>query len=137
MAEITATASRIRPTRADIAEIYSGIAAEAITAGMPVYMNSDGKWAVSDANDAADDQCHGIAITSAASGGSFDYIVRGTIEGYTLTSVGYGSLVYVSNTVGSLDTAAGSTTIAVGKGIPTGETGNIQKLLYVDIPYNS
>lgn len=136
MADIAVTASQVRIAQNWDVEIHNFLAAETITAGQPVYLHTDGKLYVSDANDATDNQCDGIALDGGSANSGISVLKRGLVAGFTLAG-NVGSLVYVSNNVGALADAAGTTSLVVGKVVPTAEDGDIRKLLYVDIPWTS
>lgn len=133
MADITRTAAQVSIVYPHYPnKIVSGIASAAIEAGQPVYIDSNGKYAPADANDAAKDQFRGIALNTVGSGQPVSVLEEGYLYGYTLSGVAYDGLVYVSNTVGELADAAGGTSLAVGRVVARyGEDGNATKILKV------
>jgi hypothetical protein len=118
MADITlATAGKVNVGTVGPNYLITGVAAEAITAGAPVFMDTDGKWNNSDANAAADDAVFGIATRSAVAGEALTVMRRGILDGFSNLPA-YGLPVYVSDTVGRLADAAGSASMIVGYVIP-------------------
>jgi len=114
MSDITRDKTLISIVDPSKCEIDNGVAAAAIEAGQPVYIDSNGKYNLADANDAAADQFRGIALETVAANQPVSVLVRGELYGYTLSGA-YDSAAYVSNTAGELADAAGTTSLAVGK----------------------
>lgn len=134
MADITVTAARVAPIFPKDAEIYDMIAAETLTAGQPVYIDgTTGKVKYADANDAARDELHGIALNGARAGQAVAVLKRGHVYGYTLAG-NYGSKAYVSDTAGVLADAAGTASLPVGIVVPLSDA-SISKALYVDVAW--
>lgn len=130
MADITRTKAKISAVYPELAEIHNGIAAAALEAGQPVYIDTAGKFGVADADAAAADQFRGIALEDAAAGAPVSVLVKGHLYGYTLSGA-YDSAAYVSNTAGELADAAGSTSLAVGKVVAVFDSKSATKVLYV------
>lgn len=130
MTVITRTASKIGVVYPHKAEIDNGVAAAALEAGQPVYIDSAGKYGVSDANAAAADQFRGIALETVAAGQPVSVLVKGELYGYTLSGA-YDSLAYVSDTAGELDDSAGSTSLAVGRVVAIFNSKEATKILKV------
>lgn len=118
MADITRTAANARP-----AGDYSSFPAKAsvaIGAGQPVYVASTATStsggvpyvALSDANGSGTDTVRGLAAKSVGAGEGLTVIKSGPFAGFA--SLTPGALYYVSNTVGELADAAGSTSLLVG-----------------------
>lgn len=133
MAAVALNALLISPVDPDQVDIYDGIALEALTAGAPLYLDpTTGKFGLADANAAGKQQFRGIASKSVGANQAVGVIRRGRIYGYTLTG-NYDSLVYLSDTVGTLDTVAGTMTVPVGRVVPIADTPSAQtKVLYVE-----
>ena len=129
MADITCTAAQVAPVFPDAAEIFDFVASETITAGQPVYITSAGKIGVGDANGSGTDTFRGIALNGGGAGQAISVLKKGHIYGYTLSGA-YDSLVYVSNTAGSLADAAGGTSLIVGRVVPLSDS-SYTKVLYV------
>jgi len=130
MADITVTAAKVAPVYPAAAEIYDFIAAEAITKGQAVYLTTSGTVGVADANVAAKDQFRGIALETVGAAQAVSVLKRGHVYGYTLTDLAYDGLAYLSNTVGALADAAGSTTVNVGRCVPLPDA-DLTKVLYI------
>lgn len=113
------------------------VAAEAITAGAPVYITSAGKFANADANDGAKDDPYGLALRTVAAGQAVTAVRTGTMDGYDLDDLAYWAPVYLSNTVGRLADAAGGTSVVIGKVVPANAVSlgtSPDKLLEVNVP---
>src|SRR4051812_18947974 len=111
MAAVALTAAQIAPVFADECEIRTFIAAVAITAGAPLYVNSAGDADLADGNGSGTKQFIGIALNAAGVGQAVSVLRRGEVFGFTLSGLAYGALVYVSDTVGTYDSAAGTVPI--------------------------
>lgn len=136
MTDIVATAAKIAVVHPGIAEIYDGVASEAITAGQPVTMDATtGKFLVADANGTGGrNTLDGIALKTVGAGQAVPVLKRGLVAGYTLAG-NYRSKVYVSDTAGTLADAAGTASLPVGT-VRRLSDENPTKLLFVDIPWN-
>lgn len=134
MADIALTAAKIGAVFPEKAEIYDMIAAVAITKGQVVYRNSSGKAALADANagSGAEDAV-GIALNKAGIGGAVSVLVRGHVEGFTVSGLTPDAQVYLSNTAGALADAPSATNpVAVGKCVVMPDSPTLTKVLYVD-----
>lgn len=131
MSTISVTAAKVAAVWPIKSEIYSFQAASTITAGQGVYLLSTGTVAPADANAAGEQQFRGIALTGGGAGQAIDVLVRGAVYGYDLSGLNYDALVYVSDTVGALDTANGTLAVNVGRVMPINDTGTLTKVLYV------
>lgn len=117
MADLTlATANKINVGTLTVQQ-HTGVAAAAITAGSPVFLDTNGKWAVSDANDTAADAVFGVATRTVAAGEALTVIRRGLMDGWSNLPA-YGAPVYLSNTAGALADAAGTASIVIGYVVP-------------------
>jgi hypothetical protein len=99
---------------------HTFIASEAITAGAPVYIvAATGKVANSDGNGSAPiNTCFGVATRSAAPGEAVTVVRVGLVDGYDVSALNFGAKVYVSDSVGRIADAAGSTSLVVGTVVP-------------------
>lgn len=131
MTDIVVTADQVGAVFPDEAEIYSFIAAATITKGLPLYITSAGKVDIADANGSGTDLFCGIALEGGGAGQAISVLKRGHVYGYTLTSQAYAAPIYVSNTVGTLADAAGSTSLLVGHVVPLSNP-SLTKVLYVN-----
>jgi predicted RecA/RadA family phage recombinase len=125
--------------KAEVAIVYPDgniirdyVAAVAIEAGQPVYIDSNGKVALSDANDAAAEHFRGIALKDVAAGQAVSVMISGWLAGTGAgcTALAYDAIVYVSNDVGELADAAGGTSLQVGRVVPVADKDK-SKVLYV------
>lgn len=115
MTDLSIASTGIREVFAEKNDTFRMIAAEAITAGQPVYQTSAGKAGVADANASGKQQVRGIALYDAAAGEAVSVLRRGYIAGYDLSGVSYDGAVYLSDTAGKLADAAGTMTVNVGR----------------------
>ena len=129
MAAVTVTAALVGLIDPLKAKVKTYIAAVAITAGQPVYINSSGKVALADANAAGCYQFRGIALKSVGAGSAVDVLQEGEMYGATLSG-DYDSLVYVADAVGTLVDAAGTVTIPIGRVAPLADK-DLTKVLHV------
>ena len=137
MADLTLeTANKINVGDAGPITQFTAIAAAAITAGSPVCFDgtNDTVWP-SDANDAAKDAVAGVATRTVAVGEAVTCIRKGYMSGWSNLPVP-GSLVWVSDTAGTLGDVAGTLALIVGMVVPVtsqplGTAAN--RVLLVDI----
>jgi hypothetical protein len=118
MADMTlTTADKVNVGTLTVEQI-TGVAASAITAGSPVYIDTNGKFAASDANVSTADAVFGIATRTVAAGEALTVVRRGLMDGWSNLPA-YGAAVYASDTAGSLADAAGTASIVVGYVVPS------------------
>jgi hypothetical protein len=130
MSAITLTAAKIAAQLDTKTRSY--IAAEALTAGQAVYMATAGTVGVADANTGGKEQFAGIALYAAAAAEAVTIAYHGIVDGFAPAG-NCGSLLYLSDTAGGLDTAAsGSMTVAVGKVILRSDG---TKTIYFDVQW--
>lgn len=117
MAAITVTAADVRPLSGAVIRRFD--AGGTVNMGAPVYLASDGDVEHADASAVSTlVPTLGIAVstpdggTSASAGERVDVVVFGPVAGFS--SLTPGGLVYVSDTAGGLDTAAGTKDFIVG-----------------------
>ena len=117
MSAISLTAANMRPLTGAVIRRY--VADEALTVGQVVYVNTDGEVGIADGNvSAAKARAIGIVVesydgeTSIAAGDPASVVVLGPVSGFSGATPG--SYGYVSDTAGSLDTAAGTYSFIVG-----------------------
>lgn len=129
MADISITANNVIPSSG--ASIGSATAGTAITAGQPIYIDSNSLAQLSDANGSGTTQVDGIALQSVGSGQRVQYAKTDPSLniGATLNS---GDRVYLSVNAGKLtatsaDVTTGSTVILVG--VALGSTGGTTNLI--------
>ena len=129
MAAVTVTAALVGLVDPLKAKVKTYIAAEAIAAGKPVFVDTNGKVQLADANAAGEYQFRGIALKTVGLGSAVDVLQEGEMYGATLTG-DYDSLVYVANAVGTLDDGVGGVTIPVGRVAPLADK-DLTKVLHV------
>jgi hypothetical protein len=112
MTAISSTAAKIAAQPDTITRSY--IAYEAITAGQAVYQTTAGTVGVADANGSGTQQFFGIALNAASAGEAVQVAHKGIVSGFAPAG-NAGTLLYLSDTVGGLDTGVGTMTVAVGK----------------------
>ncbi len=131
MTAITIASTGITEVFADKNDVFQLIAVEAITAGQPVYQTTAGKAGIADANAAGKQQVRGIALYDCAAGKPCAILRRGYISGYALSGVAYDGPVFLSDTAGSLDDAAGTLSVNVGR-VEALTDPDLTKVLFVD-----
>ena len=138
MANLSITAADVAPVRVDEADLFTGPAAEAITAGQYVRLNTTtGYVELGNGSSTAEARAGGIAIKSAAVAGEpVSYVTQGLVSlGNALGGLAYGADVYLSDTDGTLADAAGTVSRIVGTVHPAyGSTSGVDKLLRVRLP---
>jgi hypothetical protein len=92
-------------------------AGEAIVAGAPVRIDSDGKWTNANGTSTTENDLWGIATNSAAANENITAIRRGTLDGFTFSQA-YNAPIYVADTDGRLGDAAGTASKIVGRVVP-------------------
>lgn len=115
MAVITLTAARVAPIYPDAAEIFDVVAAEAVTAGAAGYQASTGKFGIADANAAGKQQFRGLFLSKKGSGQGVSLLKKGHVGGFDVSGLAYDAPIYLSDTAGALDTAAGTLSVQVGR----------------------
>lgn len=93
------------------------VATEAILAGSPVRIHTDGKWTNSNGTAAGEARVWGIATASVAAGVALTVVRRGILDGYTFSQA-YDAAIYLSDTDGTLADAAGTVSTAIGRVVP-------------------
>jgi predicted transcriptional regulator len=131
MSDITRTAAQVAALDVMKAKIFSAIAYAAISRGQAVYMRTDGKVDLADANGSGTDTFAGIALASVGAGEAVDILTEGLVGGFTVSSVNAFVDLYLSNTPGALATAAGSTSVKVGKVVCLSDRPTFTKVLAV------
>lgn len=127
MADVSVTATSVAPITGSGAGVDTviehGIAAETITAGQSLYLNTSNQWAKADANlSAAAAAAKGIALNGAAQNQPIAVATSGTLTcGFTAT---VGTIYVVSATAGGIapaaDLASGWYTTIIGVGLTAG-----------------
>lgn len=133
--DLTNVPASIAMVHPENAILYTLIAAAAINAGQPLYINTNGKADLADANATTPaNRFRGIALNSVAAGGVVTVLIQGFINGVGagITALAYDADVFVSDTAGTLADAksAAGTELVVGKVLPLSD-GSLTKCLYV------
>lgn len=92
-------------------------ATEAIVAGAPVRIHTDGKFTNANGTSTTENDLYGIATVTAAAGEPVTAIRRGVLDGFDFTQA-YNAAIYVADTDGRLGDAAGTASKVVGRVIP-------------------
>ncbi len=111
------------------------VATEAILAGAPVRIHTDGKWTNANGTTTTENRVWGIATKSVIAGEALTAVRRGTLGGYTLSQA-FDAIVYLSDTDGTLGDTAGTVSTIVGRVVPGTATvvgGTYDKLLSVEL----
>lgn len=133
MADLALTAAQIALVHPTKALVHDLIAAAAITKGQALYINTDVKVDLADANDAGKQQFRGIALNKAAAGQPVSVLMRGAVYGFTISGLNGDVSIYLSDTAGKLADAAGTMTVVVGRVFGTSEA-TPTKILFIDVP---
>lgn len=112
-------------------------AAEAIVAGAAVRIDvANGRFTNANATSAAEVRVYGIATKTVAAGEPVTAVRKGVLDGYVLDALAYDQVVFVSNTDGRLDDAAGTVSTPAGRVIP-GQNVNLgvglDRFLFIDL----
>lgn len=101
----------------------TGIAAEAITAGAPIRLDtSNGRFTNANGTSAAEARIMFIAMRTVAAGEAVTGVRNCTLEGYTLDSLAYDAAVFLADTDGRLGDVAGTVSVIVGRVVPGNAT---------------
>jgi hypothetical protein len=107
------TADRVRVVGFPVEQLTL-VAGEAITAGMPVRIDTAGKFTAANGSSAGEARIWGIATQTVAAGLPVTAVRRGYMDGWDLSAMAFDADVFLSNTDGRLDTAAGTVNVVVG-----------------------
>jgi len=111
--------------------------AETVAVGNAVRLDvSTGKWTKANGSSAAEARIYGIVVDVDGAGSAVTVLRKGVLDGFNLTSLAYDAAVYLSDTDGGLDTAAGTVSTVIGRVIPgtAVTTGTaLDKLLFIDL----
>lgn len=122
MAAITVQTDAVGVTFPAAAEIYSGVANAAITAGMAVLQDANGQIGPAAATGAV----WGIALESAGAGQAAAVLVRGHISGFDVSAIAPHAPAY-TGAAGALDTAG---TVEIGQVVALSDSF-ATKVIYV------
>jgi predicted RecA/RadA family phage recombinase len=133
MTALSITASRVRPVL--IIEQDTKPAAETITRGQVIRQDTSGKWVKA----AADTSGHAgnkraIALHDVIAGQALTGLRKGLLDiGDALSALAFDALVYLSDTGGGMDTAAGTVSTVIGTVESVWAATSADKLLRVDL----
>lgn len=141
MADLALTAAQISAVYPQYAEVYSFIAGEAVTAGVVACFDTgtdDDKVYIADGDDGDLDQPVGVFLEAGAAGQAVPVLVRGFVEGYTVSAIANYTLLYLSDTAGAICTTAGESTAnaALGRIMPNSES-TPRLLVFIDCEFNT
>lgn len=115
MADLSPVAAKVRPNTGAIIRRFNA-ASSSVAVGKAVYVKSDGKIELADADAVGSAQARGIVVAigvlgalTANAGDPCDVVMFGSVE-LGLTGLTEGGAVYVSATAGAMDQTAPSTT---------------------------
>lgn len=131
MTALTVTAAQVGVIDPTKSTIKSYMTVAAITRGQAVYQTTAGLAGVADANGSGTKQFRGIALKTVGAGEPVDVLEDGEVFGFDLSGLDYDALVYLSDTAGSLDTAAGTVSVACGRVNALTDTPTLTKVLRV------
>ena len=135
-ADITVTAAKVGLVDPEKATVRSYKAAETITKGQAVYITTSGTVGLADDNASGKHQFRGIALSGGGAGQVIDVCEKGDLYGFTLTTVAYDGIVYLSQTAGALyDTSVGNA-IVCGRAEPLADK-DLTKILRVVTRYSA
>lgn len=107
--EVTTTAL-IKPLGGAIVRRYN--AGAAVTAGYPVYLDSNGAVRIASGSAVSTNDVIGVALTAIASGARGDIVVKGPV--YCLTGATPGGKLFTMNSAGGMDHTGGTKKTIVG-----------------------
>lgn len=112
-------------------------AAEAITAGMAVRIDtSAGTFTKANGSTAAEARAYGVATKTVVARQAVTAIRKGVMDGWDISGLAYDADVFLSDTDGRLDTAAGTVNVKVGRVIPVSGAAigaGFDKVLAIDL----
>lgn len=114
------------------AEIYDVVVTEAVTALQAAYQLTTGKFGLADANAAGKQQFRGIYLGPAAANRAASLLVRGHIFGFTVAALNADVPLFLSDTVGALDDAAGTLSVNCGRVVALPDFPTLTKVVYID-----
>jgi hypothetical protein len=136
MTAIAVTAAQVGLVDPTKATVKSYVAGAAITKGQAVALATDGTVDPADASAGGGylyEQVVGVALNAGAAGQAIDVVSRGEVYGFTVSGMDSGDIVYVSDTAGSLDTAAGTVTVIVGRIAPLMDGATVTEVINLDV----
>lgn len=144
MAVISVTAAQVKPLKPDEARIIPVVLDAATAPGTPVYLHAtNGDAIAADADGSGTENAIGIVLsdtrinstnTTFPAGATVNVLTKGLVGGFDLSGVNFNGIVFVSDTVGRLDTATGTRTVRMGRVEAIWHQGDATptKYLYID-----
>ncbi len=129
MTVVALTAANVSPVFPQNIEVMSVKLAETATQGEAAYQLTAGTFGVADANGSAKQQFRGIYLEGGGAGQTVRLLKRGALYGYTVSALDGDAPLYLSDTVGDLDTAAGTLTVVCGRVLALTDG---TKVVYID-----
>lgn len=133
MAAITLTAAQVAPVNETEYTPVTYIAGEALTKGQLFAIDTTtGKAYLADGSTGARNNVRGVVTIGAGAGYPIHGLEDGSMYGFDLSGLAYDAPVYLSNTAGAADTAAGDVSVVVGRVKPMTDSA-ITKVLDFNI----
>lgn len=113
-----------------------------VTAGQVVRQDADEKYILADATTGgADARQTLIALKGGVDGEADLGLKEGAVEGYAVGALAAGAQLFLSDTAGAVDDAAGTVSVPIGRVIGTAEKnpadGTIKNIAYFDMDWNT
>lgn len=134
MTAIVATAAQVDRVFPDFDEVIPCYVIEAVTRGQAASQATTG-FQVADANDSGHQQFRGVYLESGVAGDIVPVLKRGVVSGFAVSGLNADAIVYLSDTAGSLDDAAGTMTVRCGRVIIGPDKST--KLVYIDADWTA
>ena len=133
MTAIVVTAAKVGRVQPDKDEVFPVKLGATTTAGQVLNQDTDGTFGIADANGSGNElQPRVIALKGGAAGQWVPAMKRGWLEGYAVSALDGDAILYLSNTAGDLDDAAGGTTAICGR---VALAPDSTKVVYVDFDW--
>ncbi len=129
MTVLALTAAQIGVVDPNLAAIFSIICAETITAGQSLFIDTDGKAQLADANASGEQQTRYLSLEGGSAGYAINALRSGRVYGFTLTDQAYDAPIFQSDTPGVLADAAGTLEVPVGIVVGLTDGTTITKVL--------
>ena len=128
MAVITIpTAGQVNPVHVKNSDMVPMKGPQGLLIGQLVYITSTGQIALSDASVAGTAIVDGVIVGVGA--GVYDVANKAWLAGYDVSGVDYGDPLFLSDTAGAFDDAAGSVSLTIAKVWPRADF-SLTKLVY-------
>lgn len=133
MTALTITAANVRAV--EIIEQSTAPAGVALTRGQIVRPGSAGKWVLANAANTTNlGQRRGIVLKDVGADEAVTVMHKGTIDlNPSLDALAFDAIVYVSDTSGALDDAAGTVSSVAGTVVAGWAETSVAKLLRIDL----